>query len=334
MSATTRPLGERYASLSLDLDNKWSYLKIRGDPAWQEYPTYLDILVPRIVDLMRRLELSISVFVVGRDAADPRNHDMLELFHTSRHELANHSLNHESWLDRYTREELRREILEAEELIARIAGVRPVGFRGPGFSWSGDLLSVLSQAGYLYDATILPTWIGVLARMYYFRTAQLTEEQKEERTTLFGGSLDVAVKPLKPYYWQLDPAPALLEIPVTTMPLFRVPFHMSYLLFLSGMSERVMMIYLRMALSLCRLTRTAPSFLLHPLDFLGGDEVPELSFFPGMTLPGERKRELVERVLIEIKKNFEVVNMSTHARRAVEGGGIRHLALREFPVGT
>ena len=36
------------ASLSLDLDNKWSYLKTHGDPGWDSFPSYLDVVVPRL----------------------------------------------------------------------------------------------------------------------------------------------------------------------------------------------------------------------------------------------------------------------------------------------
>ena len=43
-----------YASLSLDLDNQWSYMKTHGDQGWQEYPSYLDVAVPRILDLLEQ----------------------------------------------------------------------------------------------------------------------------------------------------------------------------------------------------------------------------------------------------------------------------------------
>ena len=37
-----RPL----CSLSLDLDDMWTYLKTHGDAGWQEYPSYLATVVP------------------------------------------------------------------------------------------------------------------------------------------------------------------------------------------------------------------------------------------------------------------------------------------------
>src|SRR5437660_258089 len=36
------------ASLSLDLDNKWSYLKTHGDAGWDRYPTSLTLAVPPV----------------------------------------------------------------------------------------------------------------------------------------------------------------------------------------------------------------------------------------------------------------------------------------------
>jgi len=40
------------ASLSLDLDNKWSYLKTHGDVGWESFPSYLDMVVPRVLDFL------------------------------------------------------------------------------------------------------------------------------------------------------------------------------------------------------------------------------------------------------------------------------------------
>ena len=39
---------------------------------------------------------------------------------------------------------------------------------------------MLARRGYQYDASTFPTFLGPLARMYYFLTARLTAEQKAE----------------------------------------------------------------------------------------------------------------------------------------------------------
>jgi peptidoglycan-N-acetylglucosamine deacetylase len=84
-----------------------------------------------------------------------------------------------------------------------------------------------------------------------------------------------------------------------------------------------MLAYLRLALGICRATGTEPSFLLHPLDLLGGDQAPALRFFPGMDLTGRRKAELFARVMRTLGSHFRLVNMSTHARAILAGPALR-----------
>jgi hypothetical protein len=109
---------------------------------------------------------------------------------------------------------------------------------------------------------------------------------------------------------------------VTTIPVVKTPFHLSYLLYLSRFSEGLMVAYLRSALAACRLTGTSPSFLLHPLDLLGGDQVRRLEFFPGMDVPGRRKLALFVRTLRIIAEHFDLANMSTHGRSLLANGAL------------
>jgi hypothetical protein len=267
--------------------------------------------VPYVLDLLRRWDVRITVFVVGADAAGPDG-ATLGAFAREGHEVGNHSHEHESWLDRYERSRLTDEIVRAEQAITAATGVRPVGFRGPGYSWSPSLLEVLAERGYRYDASSLPTFLGPLARAYYFRSARLTPAQRAERAGLFGRARD-GLRPNRPFRWRLGSGRTLLEIPVTTMPVLRVPFHLSYLLYLARYSELAMDAYLRLALAACRLSRLSPSFLLHPLDLIGGDQVRELAFFPGMDLPSDRKAALADRVVRVLRQHWELVPLGVYA---------------------
>jgi len=305
----TRPL----ASVSLDVDNLWSYLKTHGDAGWESRPSYLDAFFPPLLDTLDELGMRITFFCVGVDAAQPGNRRAFQSLISRGHEVGNHSFQHEPWLHLYPRDRLEADIAEAEDALAQATGVRPIGFRGPGYSWSRDLLEVLADREYLYDASTLPTYIGPLARAYYFWTARLTPAQRAERKQLFGGFRD-GLRPVKPYRWSLSGGRILLEIPVTTMPVLKAPFHLSYLLYLARVSESLMMSYLRAALAACRASGVEPSFLLHPLDLLGGDQVKELAFFPGMDLPGARKMVLFRKVLRALGERYRLVTMSQHAR--------------------
>jgi len=309
-----------YASLSLDLDNEWSYLKTHGDPAWQDYPSYLDIAVPRVLDILERRRLTISFFIVGQDAAMERNHRAIRAISAAGHEIGNHSFKHEPWLHLYSAADIAADLRAADDAIHGATGVRPTGFRGPGYSLSEDTLEVLSELGYRYDATVFPNLANPLARAYFFATSKLTPEERARRSALFGTWKD-ALRPLRPFCWQLSRG-RLLEIPVTTMPYLRIPMHLSYLLYLGKYSRAAARTYFRIALAACRTSATQPSILLHPLDFLGREDCPSLAFFPGMDLPLERKLAAVAELLDLLSARFEIVTMAEHAARATRPGNV------------
>lgn len=297
-------------SLSLDLDNKWSYLKTHGSEAWRDYPSYLDHVVPRILDFLEQRGLRITFFIVGQDAALEKNREALAKLSRAGHEIACHSFNHEPWLHLYTTDQLHAELEQAEEAIEAATGTRVRGFRGPGFSISTATLGVLSERGYDYDATAFPNILNPMARAYFFARSNLSAEEKERRKGLFGTYSD-AFRPVKPYYWNLG-GRELLELPVTTMPILKLPTHFSYLIYLAGYSPFLARSYLSLALAACRATGTEPSLLLHPLDFLGGDDEPELAFFPAMDMPAARKLELLSGFFEQILAKFEAVTMGEH----------------------
>jgi hypothetical protein len=297
------------ASISLDLDNQWSYMKIHGDEGWDKYPSYFNIFIPHILEILDEMGLKITFFIVGKDTESEENRKYLKMITERGHEVGNHSYNHESWLQSYSYEEIEKEIIAAEEAIEKATGQIPRGFRGPGFSWSFDLLRVLESRGYLYDASTLPTYLGPLARMYYFSKSRLSKEEKRARKELFG-KFSEGFRKLKPYYFHLGGDRKIMEIPVTTMPVFKLPFHLSYLIYLSNISMVLMKLYLNTAISLCKLTQTPVSFLLHPLDIIGGDKLNQLAFFPGMNINSERKVVVFKEVIRKIMKSYNLECMS------------------------
>ncbi len=297
------------ASISLDLDNQWSYMKIHGDEGWDKYPSYFSIFIPHILDILDELELKITFFIVGKDTESEENRKYLRMITNRGHEVGNHSYHHESWLQTYSPEKIENEIIIAEKAIEDSTGVKPVGFRGPGFSWSKNLLEVLADRGYLYDASTLPTFLGPFARMYYFWKSNLSKEEKRARKELFG-KFSEGFRKLKPYSWDLENGKKIIEIPVTTIPIIKVPFHLSYLIYLSNISMILMKFYLNFALLLCRITRTPVSFLLHPLDIIGGDQISDLAFFPGMDIGTRQKVHVFKFVLGKLMTKFNLVTLS------------------------
>lgn len=300
------------ASISLDLDNQWSYMKTHGDEDWKNYPSYYDIFVPYVLDILKELDIKITFFIVGRDAVEPQNKIALKRISDEGHDFGNHSFNHEVWINQYNTEQLHEELGKAEKAILEATGKKTVGFRGPGFSWNNTILETLVDRQYLYDATTLPSFIGPFARMYYFWKSDFSKDERRKRKSLFG-SFSEGFRKMKPYFFKLESGNKILEIPITTVPFIRIPFHMSYLIYINNVSPLLMKAYLHFAIFLCKLTRTPVSFLLHPLDIIGGDKIKELAFFPGMNVESEKKIEVFKNVMGILKRNFNLVDMNRHA---------------------
>ena len=82
------------ASISLDLDNQWSYMKIHGDEGWDAYPSYFDIFIPHILSVLDELELKITFFIVAKDTENRENWKYLKMITGNGHEVGNHSYHH------------------------------------------------------------------------------------------------------------------------------------------------------------------------------------------------------------------------------------------------
>jgi hypothetical protein len=272
------------------------------------------VLIPDALSVLRTFGVHITFFVVGQDAALDRNREALAQLSAAGHEVGNHSYHHEPWMHRRSRQELHDELARSEESIAEATGCVPRGFRGPGFVRSPLLADVLAARGYLYDASSLPTFIGPLARAYYFRSAKLAQSEREERYDLYGHFADGFGRNRR----HRIPAGegTLEEVPVTTMPGLRLPIHVSYVLYIATVSPRLALAYFRAALLLCKATRTEPSILLHPLDFLSLHDCPELAFFPAMSMDAATKRTVLFGTLRMLVDMFEVMPLERFISRS------------------
>jgi peptidoglycan-N-acetylglucosamine deacetylase len=310
------------ASVSLDLDNRWVYLRTAGEAAWNEYPSYLDVVLPRALEVLAQHGLRATLFVIGRDAEDPANRELLASV-AADHEVGNHSFDHDQRMHRWPEAELRDDFSRSEDAIEAAVGRKPQGFRGPGYTLSTAVLRVLAQRGYAYDASTLPTYVGPLARAYYFRTTRLDRSARNARAELFGHFSD-GRRPLTPYYWVVDER-EVLEIPVTTFPGLKVPIHLSYVLHLARYSPGLARFYVRAAVRACSAAGVAPSILLHPVDFLGPDDSPDLAFSPGMRTPAREKLDMIHAYLAAVTERFDLRPVGAHASDASRGATLRRL---------
>ena len=293
------------ASLSLDLDNKWAYLRAAGRNDWMDRPGYLPLAVDRIVDVLGELQLPLTVFLVGRDLVESADCEAICSFdRLPRWEPANHSLNHLPWMHTMDPAEVADEIELTGQRIVDVVGRRPLGFRGPGFSCPEEVLRVLVANDYSYDASVFPTSIAPIARAVFMLKAGLNGPQRQRAKKLYGGFRSMR-QPNRPFVRRVDRA-TIWEIPVSVMPLTRTPIHLSYFNYLASFSKLAAKSYFSTALRLCQATGTPPSLLLHPTDFLGCEDDEDMAYFPGMKMARRDKLAMTRWALMRFRESFDV----------------------------
>ncbi len=283
------------AGLSLDLDNLWSYLRAYGDPRWQQYPSFLDRAVPRILAAFAALDIKATIFVVGRDAADPAHARLMEALVAGGHELANHSFDHDPNFSRFDRDALERDFELSESAIRAFSVQGAQGFRAPAFGQSAAALATLARRGYRYDSSLFPSSTGPLARTWERLRYRRGADGKDTYAETYG-NFAAARGPLGMFRWD-GQYNNLAELPVTTMPYSRLPVHWTYLNFIATPSLALGRAYLALHIALARRTGVQPQLLLHSTDFIGSDDPEVPRFMPGMRRTAAEKIEFVLETL-------------------------------------
>jgi peptidoglycan-N-acetylglucosamine deacetylase len=120
-----------------------------GAQSWLRYDR---IAVPRIVDLFARLELRQTFFVPSWCAE--RYPDVVEAIAAGGHEVAAHGYLHE--LAHTLEPEREHELIRrSADILERVAGRRPRGWRGPLYTFSDRTGGFLAQEGYAYHSGLM-----------------------------------------------------------------------------------------------------------------------------------------------------------------------------------
>ncbi|MDB4986168.1 MAG: Polysaccharide deacetylase [Myxococcaceae bacterium] len=149
---------EKLAAVSIDLDEIDNYTAIHGlsgklvvspDAVYQK-------ALPRFAALFAELGICATFFAIGRDLARRANADSLRALSRSGHEIGNHTLHHYYDLTRRGRGTQRDEVRGGADAIEAATGVRPQGFRAPGYTIDDGLFEVLQSEGVTYDSSVFP----------------------------------------------------------------------------------------------------------------------------------------------------------------------------------
>ncbi len=215
-------------SITIDLDDYPEYERlVSASGSGPEASLYYDG-VPHFLDLFDRLNVRATFFAIGRDARSPRKRNLLREIVSRGHEIGNHSWSHPYNFRNLDRERKISEIEQGDAALADVIGERPVGFRTPSCDVDLETLGLLAERGYLYDSSILPSWM-MYAFMLYGRLFVRHGDYQL-------GELSAPLAPPRPYrpsgsrlHRPALPgergAPDILEIPCSAVPGLRLLFY-------------------------------------------------------------------------------------------------------------
>lgn len=149
------PAAARRLVLTIDLED-WHQLVYRrlGRDGWDVPHAALRRQLESLLALLDEHGARATFFVLGMTA---KNHPALvEEIAARGHEVASHGYAHEP-VYKQGRDGFRRDVEESCDLLERLCGKRPLGYRAPMFSVNRDTpwaFDVLADAGFRYDSSL------------------------------------------------------------------------------------------------------------------------------------------------------------------------------------
>lgn len=249
-----------------------------------------------------------TFFTIGEELEDgPSAMAIAELARLG-HEIATHGWTGDRYLTSRPVATIREEVGRAAERLETLIGRRPAGFRATGEDLSASLLGVLEDEAFLYDASIhpsLPMWLGRAA----LRRAHLADATASPTSP---AALFAPRDPYRPH--PRDPfrrgSSKLIELPVATIPVSRLPFTGTFLVSIPKRATAALYRALRL--------RNFVAIELQGHDILDetdGASLPLVQRRRDLRIPVAVKRQRISELLDWLREDFEVVTLEEAAAR-------------------
>lgn len=240
-------------------------------------------------EFARRKRFFWTLFIVGRDLANPDIARVLRGLLNEGHEIACHSMTHPQNFRFLSREEKLSELKDFVSASEKALEYRPSGFRSPGWNVSLDTGDLLLECGYRYDSSVFPTLLAPVLKCLHRRAMRKAPDEK--KTTL--GPLTFVMAPRGPYRTRrlrLDSRgdDGVWEFPIPVTPGLRLPFFATYHL------RRGYEVFYRDLQSLAA-ERGLLHYQFHLMDFISGEDdkwKKHIPREPGIYVPETLKKPL------------------------------------------
>jgi polysaccharide deacetylase family protein (PEP-CTERM system associated) len=203
--------------------------------------TFVKPLQP-ILQMLERQRVRSTFFILG-ECAEACPEAIKEIYDKG-HEIASHGYVHRDFT-KMSPDELAKIEIRNRQLLKRITGEKPQGFRAPLFKINSKVLATMEKVGYEYDSSVVPS-ISIPRWFGYFGA------------------------PLNPY--RIGRKRNFFEVPVAVFPYLRLPAGGGW--FIRNFGLR----YVETAIRLLLRKKLPAIIYIHPLDVYSG--VPKLVGIP------------------------------------------------------
>lgn len=306
-------------AISSDIDTLHSLYKGHGlrRPAY----TYAELRIglENFSRFLERYGAKATLFMVGHDFLQPQNVAPIRAVAAAGHEIANHSMHHPQGFRYLPAAEMEAEIAGMEQACRDLIGRAPIGFRSPGWNIGDEAAPILKRRGYRYDSSVHPTSLMPVFKFLHWRHTR--NRSGGDRTTM--GQLNYMLAPLRPYRCSTASlvsrgSDGIVELPVTVVPLVRLPFWATFLL-AGGLGV------FKASLEVLKAARMPVQFQFHLSDFVDfndrefADQVPRAGdgvyVAQALWTPLERKHELFTRALDLLADDYEFTTLEDWAAK-------------------
>jgi peptidoglycan-N-acetylglucosamine deacetylase len=306
-------MNERLCAISVDLDEIPNYQAIHGlagGLSMRAEQAVYDIAVPRLREMASELSVPLTLFAVGSDLARPSAARGLREALAEGHAIGNHTKSHRYDLTRGKREEIAREIDEGTQIIEAATGVRPRGFRAPGYTITDELFELLPGLGYRWDSSVFPCPAYFGAKSAAIGLYSLLG--RPSRSIIDTPS--VLRAPTRPYrigkpYWTRGQG--MLELPIQVTRGARLPYIGTYLMMAGPSGAR--------ALTKMVVGEPLVNLELHGIDVLDATEAdlaPLAKSQRDLHVSREKKRETLTAVVSMLRaEGYAFVTLDEAAAR-------------------
>ena len=111
--------------------------------------------VPRILKLLRKYQIKASFMIPGM--IGEMFPDVVKDIHLEGHEIGNHGYSHIHPETFKSKEEEVEEYVKTSEILEKLTGERPKGFRSPAWEFSLNTADILEEMGFLYSSNMMHT---------------------------------------------------------------------------------------------------------------------------------------------------------------------------------